>query len=183
MVNHPQNGSAQAAQLDSTAPEIQYGGGGAWKNLIIGYPGWQKPRPEALTNGGWITIEVESHGKDTTRHFIDGQKVMEYSNPRIAPLNNSEKVTKFLTEGMLSLQSECVEVWYRNWKIQLFPEDPLYDELYPVWIRNRSLAPTPQATSGKLKFDQGVLRIMEGETPYRLNGKAIQSSPVIPNFR
>ncbi len=171
MVQHPQQGSAQAAQADSTAPEIEYGGAGAWKNLIIGYPGWRQPRPAALDNGGWVTIEVESHGKDTTRHFVDGVKTMEYRNPRIAPLNNSQDVIKYLVEGMLSVQSEGTEVWYRNWKIKLFPEDPLYEELYPVWIRNRALAPKDQVGRTGLSLQGGVLRLLSEGRPLSLDGR------------
>lgn len=175
MVSHP-FGGGQAAQADSTAPEIDYGGVGApSNNLIIGFPGWQQPRPAALNNGGWVTFEVESHGHDTTRHFIDGRKVMEYRNPRIAPRNNANSVIKHLTQGMLSVQSEGTQVWYRNWRIMLLPEDPLYASLYgpPVNLAPRPIAPS-RASRWRLGFQDGVLTVLsEGRTISTLTGRRV----------
>lgn len=65
----------------------------------------------------WVTIRAENHGKDTSRHFVDGQKVMEYWSPRIATTTNANAVSKYLTEGMVSIQSEGTTVWYRNWRV------------------------------------------------------------------
>ncbi len=179
MVTHPFNASAQAAQADSNAPEIDYGGVGAPNNnLIIGFPGWQQPRPVALTNGGWVTFEVESHGRDTTRHFIDGQKVMQYRNPRIAPRANANLVIKYLTEGLLSLQSEGTVVWYRNFRIMLLPQDPLYASLYTTWVRNYRI--TPKASVKPiLSFDGGVLSVDAGKNGLRsLTGRYLNILPV-----
>lgn len=179
MVNHP-FGGGQAAQADSTSPEIDWGGGGAHsKNTIIGYPGWQRPRPAALGNGGWVTIEVESHGHDTTRHFVDGQKVMEYSNPRIASQTNANSIVKRLTAGMLSVQSEGTQVWYRNWRIRLLPEDPLYASLYGPSV---ALSPQPMSRSRtsslRLGFQDGVLTVLsEGRPPFTLEGRRLKVGP------
>jgi len=117
------------AKVDSTKSEMDFGGSGG-QNCIVGFPGWAQPRPAALDNKGWVTMRVESHGKDTARHFVDGVKVMEYHSPRIAQSNDANSLVKYLTEGMLSVQSEGGEVWYRNWRIKLLPEDPLYASLY-----------------------------------------------------
>jgi hypothetical protein len=183
LVNHPFGGSAQAAQADSTQPEIDYGGAGA-PNLIIGFPGWQRPRPAALDNGGWVTIEVESHGYDTTRHFVDGQKVMQYRNPRIAPRNNANSIIKRLTAGMLSVQSEGTQVWYRNWRIQLLSEDPLYASLYEP---TSTLSPRPGArirnASLRLGFRDGVLSILsEGRHAYSLEGRRLDAGRLTPTL-
>lgn len=164
MVPHP-FGNGQAAQADSTAPEIPYGGKGAPNdNLLIGFPGWQQPRPAALDNGGWVTFRIESHGRDTTRHFIDGRKVMEYRDPRIAPRNDPGKVFKYLTEGMLSVQSEGTVVWYRRWRIRLLPADPLYASLYPTRLFN---APRRAAADKGLRlgFDGTTLSVLSGGVP------------------
>ncbi len=176
LVSHP-FGGGQAAQADSTQAEMDYGGAGAPSgNLIIGFPGWQKPRPAALNNAGWVTIRVESHGKDTTRHFVDDQKVMEYRNPRIAPKNNVNAVTKYLTEGMLSVQSEGTQVWYRNWRIKLLPQDPLYASLYgtttlPVL---RAIRKAPERNP--LGFNGSALTlILEGQPAANLMGRRLQA--------
>lgn len=166
MVTHP-FGGGQAARADSASPEMDYGGvGSPSNNLIIGFPGWQQPRPAALNNGGWVSFEVESHGHDTTRHFIDGQKVMEYRNPRIAPRNNANSIVKRLTEGMLSVQSEGTQVWYRGWRIKLLPEDPLYSSLYgpPVTLAPRS-RPESRSQPLRLGFRNGVLSVLSGGIP------------------
>ncbi|MBP9835147.1 MAG: hypothetical protein KBC93_12675, partial [Candidatus Microthrix sp.] len=68
-IPHPASWAAgqQATQYDPASPEIDFGGGGdPYNNLIVGKPGYQQPKPAALNSGGWVTVEVESHGKDTT---------------------------------------------------------------------------------------------------------------------
>ncbi|MEO6098199.1 MAG: DUF1080 domain-containing protein [Fibrobacteria bacterium] len=161
LANHPFGGGVTAAQADSTQPEIEYGGVGApSNNLIIGFPGWQKPRPAALDNKGWVTIRVESHGKDTTRHFVDGIKVMQYRNPRIAPRDKGSEVVKYLTEGMLSVQSEGTPVWYRNWRIKLLPEDPLYASLYTTRLGEGSRALRRASEAYRLGFDGSTLTLL-----------------------
>jgi hypothetical protein len=164
LVNHPFGGGVTAAQADSTQPEIDYGGVGApSNNLVIGFPGWQKPHPAALDNKGWVTIRVESHGKDTTRHYVDGVKVMQYRNPRIAPKNNANQVTKYLTEGMLSIQSEGTPIWYRNWRIKLLPEDPLYASLYPTRLLEAPRAIRKAPEPYRLGFDGATLKILSND--------------------
>jgi hypothetical protein len=143
---HPFNSANTARQFDPSSPEIDYGGGGdPSNNLIVGGLGWQQPRPAALNNGGWITIEVESRGHDTTKHFVDNQLVMQYRNPRIAPRNNASQVQKLLTSGLFAWQSEGSRVWFRNIRIKLFPQDPLYDYLYATSTRDASFAPARRA--------------------------------------
>lgn len=176
MMAHPMFSGQQAARADSTATEIDWGGAGAPNyNLIVGYPGWQQPRPAALNNNGWVTFEVESHGHDTTRHFIDGQKVMEYRNPRIGPRNSATTITKRLTSGMLSVQSEGTQVWYRNWRIKLLPGDSLYESLYgpPVRISTRSSA--SRASTLRLGLRDGALTVLsEGRPVSTLTGRRVE---------
>jgi hypothetical protein len=185
MISHP-FGGGQAAQADSTAPEIDWGGGGAHsRNLIVGFPGWRQPRPAALENKGWVTIEVESHGHDTTRHFVDGQKVMEYRNPRIAAQTNANNIVKRLTAGMLSVQSEGTQVWYRNWRIKLLPQDPLYESLYGPPV---TLAPRPSSRSWtgalRLGFQDGVLTVLtEGRPAFTLEGRRLDAGLPAPARR
>lgn len=166
LVNHPFGGGVTAAQADSTQPEIDYGGVGApSNNLIIGFPGWQKPHPAALDNHDWITYRVESHGKDTSRHFINGQKVMEYRNPRIAPRNNANQVIKYLTEGMFAVQSEGSQVWFRNWRIKLLPEDPLYKDLYPSSVLRMPRAARKGSEAYRFGFNGATLAILSDGRP------------------
>ncbi len=166
---------SKGAQADSTQPEMDFGGSGGL-NCIVGFPGWQKPMPQAVADHGWVTLRVESHGKDTTRHFVDGQKVMEYHSPRIAKQNDSKNVVKYLTEGMICIQSEGGAVWYRHWRIKLLPEDPLYASLYPVSLLS---LPNPvklsRAKGARLGFDGKTLTVLAGDhKPVNLMGRSIQ---------
>lgn len=162
---------SHGAQVDSTKPEMDFGGSGG-QNCIVGFPGWQQPHPAALDNGGWVTMRVESHGKDTTRHFVDGVKVMEYRNPRIAQSNNANSVVKYLTQGMLCIQSEGGPIWYRHWRIKLLPEDPLYASLYST-VNLKTLRPMRNAPERyTLGFNGATLSILsEGRPVSTLIGK------------
>lgn len=155
--------------VDDTQPVTDHGGS---YGCIVGYPGWQKPYPATVTSHGWVTITAENHGKDTAKHFVDGQKVMQYWNPRAGTGTSA----KSLVEGMVSIQSEGGEVWYRNWRIKLLPEDPLYASLYnPV-----TLAPKPangsRAASLRLGFDGKTLSVLsDGRPVATLTGRLLDA--------
>lgn len=165
---------SHGAQVDSSKPEMHFGGSGG-QNCIVGFPGWQQPRPAAVNEKGWVTIRVEAHGKDTTRHYIDGVKVMEYRNPRIAKTNNADDVVKYLTEGMVSIQSEGGEVWYRGWRLKLLPQDPLYASLYNPTVLGapRPVRRGPEIT--KMGFNGATLTILsEGRPVSTLTGRGLE---------
>ena len=173
MITHPSSWAAgacpnispvQAAIFDSTQPEISWGGGGdPCRNLIVGAAGFQYPRPLQLrneantgwrSNTGWVTVEVETHGHDTTRHFVDGQLVMKNHSPRIGPRNNPDSVIKYLTSGQMAWQSEGSNVYYHDIKVKLFPQDPLYAALYPTSVRGGAPA-VKRAARARVVFDRG----------------------------
>ena len=165
--NHPAGwctGSELAARYDSTQPEISWGGGGdPCGNLIVGSPGWQYPRPASLHTGSgwrsntdWVTVEVETHGHGVTTHYVDGQVVMRYHSPRIAPRDQPDAVIKYLTSGLMAWQSEGSNVYYRDLKVQLFPEDPLYETLYPTSIQGVTRADRRDARPRtQVRFERG----------------------------
>jgi hypothetical protein len=186
--NHPAGwctGSEMAARYDSTQPEIHWGGeGDPCGNLLVGSPGWQYPRPAELhtgsawrTNTDWVTVEVETHGKDTTTHFVNGQVVMRYHSPRIAPRAKQDSVIKYLVSGLMAWQSEGSNVYYRNLKVKLLPEDPLYATLYPTAIRAAGAKPAQRASlKPYLRFERGypMPLVMNREgTPMSLSGKRL----------
>lgn len=174
MITHPSSWAAgscpnispvQAAIFDSTQPEIHWGGGGdPCRNLIVGAYGFQQPRPPQLrnqagtgwgSNTGWVTVEVETHGHDTTKHYVDGQLVMVYHSPRIAPRTKQDSVIKYLTSGQMAWQSEGSNVYYHDIKVKLFPADPLYATLYPTALKAQ---PTTRATAPRVRvvFERGT---------------------------
>ena len=170
---------SHGAIVDSTQSVMSFGGSGG-QNCIVGFPGWQKPMPTAVDAHGWVTIRTEVHGKDTTRHFVDGQKVMEYWNPRIAKSSDANAVVKYLTEGMVTVQSEGGEVWYRGWRIKLLPEDPLYKSLYPTTSllpASRPVRKSPETY--RLGFNGSTLTILSaGRAVSDLMGRQFEN--VVP---
>jgi hypothetical protein len=168
------------AIVDSAQPVMSFGGSGGL-NCIVGFPGWQKPYPSAVKDHGWVTMRTEVHGKDTTRHFVDGQKVMEYWNPRIAKSNDANALVKSLAEGMVTVQSEGGEVWYRGWRIKLLPEDPLYKDLYdPVTLAaSRPVRKGPEAY--RMGFNGATLTILsEGRPALDVMGRQAGGREIFP---
>lgn len=101
---------------------------------------------------------------------------MQYWNARAGTGTSA----KTLVEGMVSIQSEGGEVWYRNWRIKLLPEDPLYDSLYGP-PTNLAKAPQAaregrrQASPYRLGFDGTTLSILSGGRPVAtLTGRRVE---------
>jgi hypothetical protein len=79
----------------------------------------------------WVTAEVEVHGNGVVKHIIDGQVVLEYSQPQLDPQDRglgehakelSEKSgTLMLSGGTISLQSESHPIHFR--KVELMVLD------------------------------------------------------------
>jgi hypothetical protein len=72
----------------------------------------------------WVTIEVEVHGNGAIRHFINGEKVLEYSQPQLDENDGDAKRMKnelgvMLHEGYIALQAESHPVEFR--KVELLP--------------------------------------------------------------
>lgn len=58
----------------------------------------------------WVTLEVEVHGGEVVRHFINGEKVLEYQKPQ---LNDGT----ILEKGSISLQAESAPCDFRKIEI------------------------------------------------------------------
>lgn len=92
---------------------------------------------------------------------------MRYHSPRIAPRDQPEAVIKYLTSGLMAWQSEGSNVYYRDLKIKLFPEDPLYETLYPASLRERiGRSDKPAGARPTLRFEYGfpVIEMPSGKT-------------------
>jgi len=78
----------------------------------------------------WVTVEVEVHGDEMIKHYVNGEQVIEYSKPQLDP---SYDDTKPLLEGRngdlkvdhgtISLQSESHPVEFRKVEILVLDED------------------------------------------------------------
>jgi len=73
----------------------------------------------------WVTVEVEVRGGEVIRHFVNGERVMEYQKPQ---LDGGDADTQKLIEtgaemmlngGTISLQAESHPMEYR--KVELLP--------------------------------------------------------------
>jgi len=69
----------------------------------------------------WVHFEVEVRGGDVIRHFVNGEKVFEFSNPvydlrdeREKSLGLTEDGSLALTHGYITLQAEGGDLDFRN---------------------------------------------------------------------
>jgi hypothetical protein len=76
----------------------------------------------------WVTAEVEVCGGRLIRHFLDGQVVMQYSEPQFDEKDAHAKMladragTKALTSGTISLQSESHPVDFRKVELMVLTD-------------------------------------------------------------
>jgi len=76
----------------------------------------------------WVTVEIEVRGNKVIRHKIDGETVLEYSEPQLdeadpdaQPLIKNGQ--KMLSSGTISLQSESHPIDFRKVEIKVLKED------------------------------------------------------------
>lgn len=68
----------------------------------------------------WVTVEIEVHGNEVIKHILDGQTVLEYSQPQLDDRDPSAQrlikagAQKMLAGGSISLQSESHPVEFRK---------------------------------------------------------------------
>ena len=69
---------------------------------------------------GWVTVEVEVHGKGVIKHLIDGKEVLTYSEPQYDERDAHAKelmaqgAPKLIEGGTISLQSESHPIEFRK---------------------------------------------------------------------
>lgn len=71
----------------------------------------------------WVTVEAEVRGSEVIRHIVDGEVVLEYNKPQLAP--NSAygrkmipKVGKLLEGGTISIQAESHPTHFRRIEVK-----------------------------------------------------------------
>jgi hypothetical protein len=76
----------------------------------------------------WVTAEVEVHGSEVIRHFVNGEKVFEYNLPQLDERDGSYKKllpadgNKILSRGSISLQSESHPIDFRKIEIKILKD-------------------------------------------------------------
>lgn len=82
---------------------------------------------ETQVDDNWVSVEVEVHGGEIIRHFVNGVEVMHYNKPQLDPRDPYyEKLlppdgNKMLTKGTISIQAESHSTDFR--KIELLVLD------------------------------------------------------------
>lgn len=80
-------------------------------------------KSETQRGDKWVTVEVEVHGGEVFRHFVDGEEVMHYEKPQLDPRDKyydkflPADGNKILSKGTISLQAESHSCDFR--KIEL----------------------------------------------------------------
>lgn len=85
-------------------------------------------RSKTYRGDQWVTVEVEVHGNRLIRHRVNGDVVMEYSQPQLDESDADAKRLlqdghdKMLSGGTISLQSESHPVEFRKVEIRQIKE-------------------------------------------------------------
>ncbi len=75
----------------------------------------------------WVTAELEVHGSEVIKHVIDGEVVLEYTQPQLDDSEHSKMLAekrggKLLDSGSISLQSESHPCDFRKVEILVLEE-------------------------------------------------------------
>ena len=75
----------------------------------------------------WVMLEIEVRGNDLIKHIVNGQTVMEYTQPQLDPQDADAKklITDgnlMLDEGYIALQAESHPVQFRKVQIKMLPQ-------------------------------------------------------------
>lgn len=84
-------------------------------------------RSKTFRGDQWVTVEVEVHGDRLIRHRVNGEVVLEYSQPQLDESDPDAKRlmgegNKVLSGGTISLQSESHPVEFRKVEIRELKE-------------------------------------------------------------
>ncbi len=75
----------------------------------------------------WVTVEVEVRGNEIIRHVIDGEVVLEYTDPQLSEVDGDARLLleagadPMLSEGYIALQAESHPTEFRE--VALLPLD------------------------------------------------------------
>ncbi len=79
---------------------------------------------ETYHGDGWVQLEIEVHGDESIRHYVEGELVLEYSAPQLdendpdAQRLLASGAARALTSGYLSLQAESHPIEFRRVEIR-----------------------------------------------------------------
>ena len=75
----------------------------------------------------WVTVEIEVRGNEVIRHIVDGEVVLEYTQPQLDDKDpDAQRLLasqdKMLQRGTISIQSESHPVEFRKIELLRLPE-------------------------------------------------------------
>jgi hypothetical protein len=75
----------------------------------------------------WVTVELEVRGSELIRHFVNGEKVFEYTEPQLDEGDAQARKLikdgdKLLRGGSISLQSESHPIEFRKVELKILEE-------------------------------------------------------------
>jgi hypothetical protein len=79
----------------------------------------------------WNEFEIRVWGSDSSHHEVNGETIFKAWLMRWSDSDDRNDYDNMLSWGRIGWQSEGTPVHYRNIRIKLMEDDPLYDELYP----------------------------------------------------
>lgn len=85
-------------------------------------------KSETMCDDDWVSVEVEVHGGEVIRHFVNGLEVMHYSKPQLDPRDQYyDKLlpangNKMLTKGTISFQAESHGTDFRKIELLVLEE-------------------------------------------------------------
>jgi hypothetical protein len=77
----------------------------------------------------WVTVEVEVRGSELMRHLVNGETVLEYTQPQLDERDEHSAMLarrqggKLLESGTISLQSESHPCDFKSVEIMLLEEE------------------------------------------------------------
>ncbi len=85
-------------------------------------------KSETQRDDKWVDVEVEVHGGEIIRHFVDGKEVMYYEQPQLDP--RDEYAMKFIpadgnkiiTKGTISIQAESHSTDFKTIELLVLEE-------------------------------------------------------------
>ena len=85
---------------------------------------------ETFHGDQWVTVEVEVHGGETIRHFVNGEEVMNYEKPQLDPREPYyEKLLEeygdiIISGGTISIQAESHPTDFRKIELLVLDSEP-----------------------------------------------------------
>lgn len=85
-------------------------------------------RSKTFHGDQWVTAEVEVHGGETIRHYVNGEEVMHYEKPQLDPRDKyylkflPADSSKIITKGSISLQAESHNTDFRKIELMILDQ-------------------------------------------------------------